>query len=154
MDCKETCSLIHLYMDNQLEAEQLEPFIKHIHGCKRCAEELEMHYIILEGTRRLEGGEQIGVDYQKELFGRLRRQLNRIHLHRRIRIQAVVFSLAVSFFGIILGYFEQEDHARKVMEAQVIERGDQYFYHQTKEYLFQAGAYTPPSLKEIIYYGE
>ena len=154
MDCKETCSLIHLYMDNQLEAEQLEPFIKHIHGCKRCAQELEMHYIILEGTRRLEGGEQIGVDYQKELFGRLRRQLNRIHLHRRIRIQAVVFSLAVSFFGIILGYFEQEDHTRKVMEAQVIERGDQYFYHQTKEYLFQAGAYTPPSLKEIIYYGE
>ena len=152
MDCKETCSLIHLYMDNQLEAEQLEPFIKHIHGCKRCAEELEMHYIILEGTRRLEGGEQIGVDYQKELFGRLRRQLNRIHLHRRIRIQAVVFSLAVSFFGIILGYFEQEDHTRKVMEAQVIERGDQYFYHQTKEYLFRA--YTPPSLKEIIYYGE
>ena len=42
MDCKGASSRIPLYMDGKLDAEELEPFIKHINSCPDCAEELEL----------------------------------------------------------------------------------------------------------------
>ena len=152
MDCRTVRSLIHLYMDNQLPSEQLEPFIRHIQSCSDCYEELEINYIMLEGMRRLEAGDQIAVNFQKELSAKLKKQLSRIQRQKRTRIQIVVIGICMSLFGILLGYFEQEDHSQKVMTQQLEERGEHYFYNQTKYYIYEAGSYEPPSLREIIHY--
>ena len=154
MDCKGASSRIPLYMDGKLDAEELETFIKHINSCPDCAEELEIHYIMLEGVRRLEKGEHIGVDYQAELKNQLKRQLSHIHRQRYMRLQLLILGLVICIFGIFMGYFEQRDHQQKVMKQQILERGNCYFYHSTKEYLFDDTGYVPPSLKEIMRYGK
>lgn len=154
MDCRKVRSLIHLYMDNQLEPEQLEPFIRHINSCPDCYEELEINYIMLEGMRRLEQGDQIAVNFQKELTIKLKKQLSRIVRQKRTRFQLVVIGICISLFGILLGYFEQEDYSQRFMANQIEERGPQYFYNQTKYYIFEAGSYEPPSLREIINHGK
>ncbi len=151
MDCKRARFIMHLYMDDCVSPEELEPFIKHINNCPDCHEELEISYIMLEGMRRLENGDNIAVNFQEELKSRLKKQLVRIQRQRRIIFQTVLLAICISLFGILLGHFEQEAHAELVMNKQLNERGQYYFYENSKKYIYEMGNYTPPSLREIIY---
>ena len=151
MDCKTVRSIIHLYLDNELPAEQMEPFLKHVHSCPDCYEELELSYIMLEGMRRLDYGGNIAVNFQEELNNKMRRQLQRIHRQRRSRINLIFVGTLLSIFGIILGYFEQDEHSMKITQEQLQQRGSYYFYQQSKQYIFDDTGYIPASLKEIIY---
>lgn len=152
MDCKEARKNIHLYLDNELAAEKLEPFIRHIHSCSECYEELEISYIMLEGMRRLEDGENIAVNFQQELAQKMKRQLQKCTRKRRIRLNLVLIGVVVSLFGMILGYIEQDYHSQDVMERQLKERGDKYYYHGTKKYIYEDGGYRPVSIREILNY--
>ena len=152
MDCKLARRNIHLYIDNLLSSEDAEPFLKHIHSCPDCYEELEISFIMLEGIRRLDNGGDIAIDFQQELDNRINKELLHFHRSRRKRIYLVILGVCLSLFGITLGHFEQLNHAQEIMQRQILERGERYYYHTTKKYIFGDGMYLPPSLREIIYH--
>ena len=69
MNCKETEKLIPLFLDDELEDEELREFMEHIEKCEECKEELTIQFLVLEGVARLETGNVF--DLQKELKIRL-----------------------------------------------------------------------------------
>ncbi len=56
MNCKEVEKLIPLFVENQLDTEDLREFVDHIHNCKDCEEELTIQLLVTEGLHRLESG--------------------------------------------------------------------------------------------------
>lgn len=69
MKCKEAEKLIPLFLDDDLENEELREFMEHIEKCEECKEELTIQFLVLEGVARLETGNVF--DLQKELKMRI-----------------------------------------------------------------------------------
>lgn len=65
MKCKEAEKLISLFLDDELENDDLREFMDHIQKCEECKEELTIQFLVLEGVARLETGNVF--DLQKEL---------------------------------------------------------------------------------------
>lgn len=65
MKCKEAEKLIPLFLDDELENDDLREFMDHIEKCEECKEELTIQFLVLEGVARLETGNVF--DLQKEL---------------------------------------------------------------------------------------
>lgn len=65
MKCKETEKLIPLFLEDELEDEDLGEFMDHIEKCEECKEELTIQFLVLEGVARLEKGNVF--DLQREL---------------------------------------------------------------------------------------
>ena len=69
MKCKEAEKLIFLFLEDELEDEDLREFMDHVEKCEECKEELTIQFLVLEGVARLETGNVF--DLQKELKIRL-----------------------------------------------------------------------------------
>lgn len=69
MKCKEAEKLIPLFLDDELENDDLREFMDHIEKCEECKEELTIQFLVLEGVARLETGNVF--DLQKELKMRM-----------------------------------------------------------------------------------
>lgn len=69
MKCKEAEKLIPLFLDDELEDEDLKEFMDHIEKCEECKEELTIQFLVSEGVARLETGNVF--DLQKELKMRM-----------------------------------------------------------------------------------
>ena len=154
MECRKVRQDIQLYIDHTKPLDDREAFLKHICSCSDCYEELEISYILLEGMRRLDDGGDIAVDFQQELDSKIHKELNQIQKEKRGRFCFIVAGILISVFGILLGYFERENHDRAIMHQIKMTRGQYYFYEKSKTYIFRDGMYMPPSLREIIYYGK
>ena len=152
MQCKKVRSQMHLYLDDMLPEDEREPFLKHVRSCKDCYEELEISYIMLEGMRRLDTGGNIAVDFQKELDEKIHRELLHIHRSRTKRIVFVVLGVFFSLFGIMLGHFEELNHSEQIMQQQILQRGEYYYYQSCEQFIFEKTGYQPMSFKEIIYH--
>jgi hypothetical protein len=84
----------------------------------------------------------------------LKSQLNIRKFKVRTKLQMIIIGFAVSLFGIILGFFEQEAHAEYIDSMLVNSRGQYYYYDSTRPYLFEAGDYTPTAIRRVINYDE
>jgi len=55
MDCKECCSALYLFFDNELETDLLIPFNDHIGQCSHCAHKLQYTRKVLMIVRQSPG---------------------------------------------------------------------------------------------------
>ncbi|MCR4716344.1 MAG: hypothetical protein K5656_04100 [Lachnospiraceae bacterium] len=154
MNCRKASSLIYTYLNHQQLGDDLIPFIKHIQNCPDCHEEMEISYIMIEGMRRLESGGNIAVNFQKEMDDELKGQLGKQKLKFRTKVQMILIGLAISLFGIVLGFFEQEFHNEYLDKQLIADRGNYYYYISTRNYVYDAGDYTPPAIRRVINYDE
>lgn len=65
MDCKDVEKMIPLFIEDNLDTEDLREFLEHIGKCKECEEELSIQFLVSEGLSRLESGNVF--DLQNEL---------------------------------------------------------------------------------------
>ncbi|MGN0376272.1 MAG: anti-sigma factor family protein [Suilimivivens sp.] len=65
MTCKEVEKLIPLFLEDDLDTEDLHEFMEHIEKCDECKEELSIQFLVSEGMARLETGNVF--DLQNEL---------------------------------------------------------------------------------------
>lgn len=65
MNCKEVEKMIPLFLEDDLDTEDLREFMDHIEGCDECKEELAIQFLVTEGMARLETGSVF--DLQSEL---------------------------------------------------------------------------------------
>lgn len=102
MKCKEAEKLIPLFLDDELENEDLREFMDHIEKCEACKEELTIQFLVLEGVARLETGNVF--DLQKEL--KIRIEDAEHGLKTRENMQWVLYALeglvAVALITLVL----------------------------------------------------
>lgn len=65
MNCKEAEKMIPLFLEDDLDTEDLREFMEHIEKCEECKEELSIQFLVSEGMARLETGNVF--DLQNEL---------------------------------------------------------------------------------------
>lgn len=56
MTCKEAEKLIPIFLDDDLDTDDLREFMEHIDECAECKEELSIQFLVKEGLSRLEAG--------------------------------------------------------------------------------------------------
>lgn len=69
MNCKEAEKMIPLFLEDDLDTEELREFMEHMDECKECKEELTIQFLVSEGMARLETGNVF--DLQSELKMRM-----------------------------------------------------------------------------------
>lgn len=94
MKCKETEKLIPLFLEDELEDEDLGEFMDHIEKCEECKEELTIQFLVLEGVARLEKGNVF--DLQREL--KIRMEEAEHGMRSRENMRLVLYALE----GLIL----------------------------------------------------
>ncbi len=102
MDCKEAEQLVEKYIKGDLEGKQLKNFIAHVKVCRNCFEELEIHYVILEGLQQLESGATIHIG--REISGRLLQSERMIRNNYLFHIYYILIQ-AVAYFLLFLILF-------------------------------------------------
>ena len=65
MNCKEVEKMIPLFLEDELDTEDLHEFLEHMKRCNECNEELSIQFLVSEGMARLETGNVF--DLQNEL---------------------------------------------------------------------------------------
>ena len=56
MTCKEAEKLIPVFLEDDLDTDDLREFMEHIEECGECMEELSIQFLVKEGLSRLEAG--------------------------------------------------------------------------------------------------
>ena len=70
MTCVEAEKMVVPYMKDELSPTELEDFLDHIHTCENCREELEIHYMVDVGLKKLDeadGTYDIGGDLKRKV---------------------------------------------------------------------------------------
>lgn len=65
MTCKEVEKMIPLFLEDDLDTDDLRKFMEHVNKCEECKEELTIQFLVVEGMARLESGNVF--DLQNEL---------------------------------------------------------------------------------------
>lgn len=56
LNCREAEKMVMPYINAELDEQELEQFLNHIHNCPECKEELEIYYTVSLGLRQLDSG--------------------------------------------------------------------------------------------------
>ncbi len=140
MNCLEAQSKIMAYIDDELEDQELKSFILHVQSCKECMEELELHYILIVGTKQIDEDRNITSDFLKELQEKLNSQLREVrkkeYFFKKITFAiSLVFLLIVSWqlldlLQIVTPFFQKEEIILEEDKQDfLIERMDPYMYY-------------------------
>lgn len=70
MTCMEAEKMVIPYINDKLSVTELEDFIEHIETCDNCREELEIHYMVDVGLKKLDEA-----DGTYDIVGDLKRKL-------------------------------------------------------------------------------
>lgn len=100
MTCKEAEKMIPLFLDDDLDTDDLREFLEHIEQCEECMEELSIQFLVSEGLARLEAGNVF--DLKNELDFRMEEAEHA--LWRRENMQRFLYLLEglVALTGTVL----------------------------------------------------
>lgn len=97
MNCKETEKYIAKFINDSLDEDEMDAFIKHVEKCAACKEELTIQYLVSIGMNRLEEGGTF--DLRGELDNKLFKNAAKIKFHRQK--YSVYFALELAFICAI-----------------------------------------------------
>ena len=95
LTCMETEKMVIPYIKDTLSVAELEEFIEHIDSCENCREELEIHYMVDVGLKKLDEA-----DGTFDIVGDLKRRLSD---SRRILKRLFLFRAAVQVVCTLMG---------------------------------------------------
>ena len=67
MDCKRVMELMTQFINDQLNAEDVQAFLEHIDSCPECREELEVNYSLMTAMKQLDEDTDLSDNYIEEL---------------------------------------------------------------------------------------
>ncbi len=67
MDCKRAMELMTQFINERLEAEDVQAFLDHIDSCPECREELEVTYSLMTAMKQLDEGTDLSDNYIEDL---------------------------------------------------------------------------------------
>ena len=87
LSCREAEKMVMPFIDGNLDEQELEAFLNHIHSCSDCREELEIYYTVSLGLRQLDSGTGV-----YDIAGALAESLDMAWMKvRAVRLRKVVF---------------------------------------------------------------
>lgn len=108
MTCKDAEKMIPLFLEDDLDTEELRKFMEHMDKCEECKEELTIQFLVLEGMARLEAGNVF--DLQNELKYRMEEAGHTLKLRESMQwllyaIQGLVVVAAVTLVILLAVLF-------------------------------------------------
>ena len=67
MDCKKAMELMTQFINEQLDADDVQAFLDHIDSCPECREELEVTYSLMTAMKQLDEDTDLSDNYIEEL---------------------------------------------------------------------------------------
>ncbi len=117
MDCKRVMELMTQFINEQLDAEDVQAFLDHIDSCPECREELEVSYSLMTAMKQLDEDTDLSDNYIEDLNNKIENcyldELKRKRsCARRRAVLAVVVVLLVLLNGITVKESRKEEDAR------------------------------------------
>ena len=117
MDCKRAMELMTQFINESLDAEDVQAFLDHIDSCPECREELEVNYSLMTAMKQLDEDADLSDNYIEELNQKIETcyldELKRKRSCTRRRILlAVVVILLVLQSGIVRKEVRNEEDRR------------------------------------------
>ena len=117
MDCKRAMELMTQFINDRLDAEDIQAFLDHIDSCPECREELEVNYSLMTAMKQLDEDTDLSDNYIEELNQKIETcyldELKRKRSCTRRRILlAVVVILLVLQSGIVRKEVRNEEDRR------------------------------------------
>ena len=117
MDCKKVMELMTQFINDRLDAEDVQAFLDHIDSCPECREELEVNYSLMTAMKQLDEDIDLSDNYIEELNEKIETcyldELKRKRSCTRRRILlAVVVVLLVLQSGIVRKEMRKEEDRR------------------------------------------
>ena len=100
MDCKETERMIPLFLEDNLDNQEMQEFLIHVNSCEDCREELTIQFLISVGLKRLEEGNTFNL--AGELEQKLREAGHKMKVRSSQQWSALVLQVLVVIALIIL----------------------------------------------------
>ncbi len=117
MDCKRVMELMTQFINDQLDAEDIQAFLDHIDSCPECREELEVNYSLMTAMKQLDEDTDLSDNYIEELNQKIETcyldelKRKRSCTRRRIILGIVVF-LLLFMNGITVKETRREEDKR------------------------------------------
>lgn len=106
MECREYRKLIQPFLKNSLDERKTKELLKHIDECPACYEEMRTEYLVVEGLKRLESGQNFDLNTEFDLMleetGRSNR---RIFMANYLVAGVFTAMLLFTLFVLIVGVF-------------------------------------------------
>ena len=117
MDCKRAMELMTQFINDRLDAEDIQAFLDHIDSCPECREELEVNYSLMTAMKQLDENTDLSDNYIEELnqkielcyLDELKRK--RACSRRRVLLGLVVF-LLILLNGVTVDKRREEEDRR------------------------------------------
>jgi len=114
-------SLITGFINDELEIEELEEFLKHINSCDECREELEVYYALLTAMKQLDEDKDLSDDFSQELKEKIEQTQERIihqryNYYRKKGVLITIIILTAAFFSI-RHYFRPKEIENPVVDS-------------------------------------
>lgn len=106
MDCKEVRSLVMAFIKEEIPEEKLEPFLKHISGCKDCYEELEIYYTVHAGIQGLDQDQFTTYDLSGALKTELEEAWERVRFRHVFTVFRVIVGAAAMVLTVLAIFFQ------------------------------------------------
>lgn len=118
MTCMETQNMIMQFINNELDIDELDDFLKHIKTCLECMEETEVYYTLITSMKQLDCDQELSGDYRQDLIDLLEKSEEKID-NKKVRFIRKRLSLFI-IIGLIaltstfrIGEFVVEDVIKK-----------------------------------------
>ena len=101
--------MIPAYLEDSLDAKELQGFLDHIEHCPECKEELTIQFLISDGLKTLETGDNY--DLQSAMDDKVASSHHEIELHNRlfltrnIGVGLVLLMCAIASFAVYYVFF-------------------------------------------------
>ena len=99
MNCERVQELIAPFVNEKLNTDETEEFLKHIDSCDDCREELEVSYSLMTAMNQLDAGTDLSDNYIQELDDKIEAcfmeglRKKRTRARRRMLLAAMVLGL-------------------------------------------------------------
>ena len=133
MTCLQAQSLIIKYVNDEINVDTLELFLRHINNCADCKEELEVYYMLLTGMKQLDEDKILSSDFHLGFLDKLKKSEEKIFqrkllLIRRKLLFCVLF-LFLAFFLDTSSYFFEKLVVEEEVEVYQSNFKLEYYYY-------------------------
>ncbi len=101
LDCRDYQYEIQSLLNDKLNNSKRIDLLKHIDECEKCFDETKTQYLIREGLKRLENGENFNLD---EDFKKMikEKKNDSVRIYKSVRFIAILFSILLIYALLIL----------------------------------------------------
>ncbi|MCI8977656.1 hypothetical protein D5282_08865 [bacterium 1xD8-48] len=108
MTCKEAEKLIPVFLEDDLDTDDLREFMEHIEECGECKEELSIQFLVKEGLSRLEAGSVF--DLKNELEYRIGMEEHALKMRESLMwlsylLDGLVVIAAIVLVALVMAFY-------------------------------------------------